>query len=153
MSPDPLAQLRDIHLPEPIGWWPPAPGWLVVAFLSLALVGWVGYRLLLSLRNNRYRRAARKELARLRHHPDPGAVLPQVAMLLRRVAIQSFGRREVAALTGRRWLEFLDQTGGGSQFSRGTGSVLGENLYQRHSSAEIEPLLRLADKWIRSHKR
>ncbi len=35
---DPLAQLRDIHLPDPISWWPPAPGWWVLAVVVLALL-------------------------------------------------------------------------------------------------------------------
>jgi hypothetical protein len=33
MNPDPLAQLRDIHLPEPVSWWPPAPGWWGLALV------------------------------------------------------------------------------------------------------------------------
>ena len=33
MKQDPLAALRDIHMPEAVAWWPPAPGW----WLLLAL--------------------------------------------------------------------------------------------------------------------
>ena len=33
-------QLHDIHLPDPAGWWPPAPGWWILALLLLALLIW-----------------------------------------------------------------------------------------------------------------
>ncbi|MBS1202779.1 MAG: hypothetical protein H6R22_1288, partial [Chromatiaceae bacterium] len=36
IAPDPLAGLRDWHLPDPVSWWPPAPGWWLVAGLALA---------------------------------------------------------------------------------------------------------------------
>ena len=37
---DPKAlPLRDIHLPEPIGWWPPALGWWILALLVILTIG------------------------------------------------------------------------------------------------------------------
>ena len=43
MTPLEAAQLplRDIHLPLPIAWWPPAPGWWLAASLVIVLsLGW-----------------------------------------------------------------------------------------------------------------
>ena len=59
---DPLAQLRDIHLPEPVSWWPPAPGWWIVLLLSLAAVVLVIYYLRKYWLQRRYRRVALREL-------------------------------------------------------------------------------------------
>lgn len=42
-SPDPLAQLRDIHLPEPIGWWPLAIGWYILIALALFLASIIAH--------------------------------------------------------------------------------------------------------------
>ncbi|MBQ0718988.1 MAG: DUF4381 domain-containing protein [Gammaproteobacteria bacterium] len=36
-----LEQLRDIHLPQAVHWWPPAPGWWLVGVLLLALTIWL----------------------------------------------------------------------------------------------------------------
>ena len=32
---DPLSQLKDIHLPATGGFWPPAPGWWLLALILL----------------------------------------------------------------------------------------------------------------------
>ena len=59
---DPLAQLRDIHLPDPVGFWPLAPGWWILGLLILILLG-VALRFLIKrYRNNRYRKQALSKL-------------------------------------------------------------------------------------------
>lgn len=64
-QPDPLAQLRDIHLPEPISWWPPAPGWWLLVIIILALlfftIGW----LIKHRAHNCYRREAIEQLKQI----------------------------------------------------------------------------------------
>ena len=42
---DPLAALRGLHLPEPVGLWPLAPGWwMVFVAFSLLLFGAIAWR-------------------------------------------------------------------------------------------------------------
>jgi hypothetical protein len=94
-----------------------------------------------------------KELTLLRKNSDPRTALEQLAALLRRVAIQSFGRKEVVGLTGKNWLELLDRTGRTDQFSCGPGEALGENLYRADCQVTIDPIFQLAEKWIRCHKK
>ena len=48
MNNDPLSQLRDIHTPDPVSWWPLAPGWWILIVLIIAaivaLVVWLNKR-------------------------------------------------------------------------------------------------------------
>ena len=43
MDPDQLP-LRDLHLPEAVGWWPLAPGWWVLIALAIAGCIYLLYR-------------------------------------------------------------------------------------------------------------
>jgi hypothetical protein len=81
--------LRDIHLPEPVSWWPLAPGWwlclaLLVMLTAAALWWWRGAPL------RRLRRAALAELSAIEtayaRDGDGHACAQAVSRLLRRVA-------------------------------------------------------------------
>lgn len=64
MNQDPLAQLRDIHLPEAIGWWPPAPGWWILALLLLVSIVFTTRYLVRRRRQRYFRRQAQDLLTR-----------------------------------------------------------------------------------------
>ncbi len=65
MQIDPLAQLRDIHLPPPISWWPLAPGWWLVILVGTFSCIWFTKTLIQRYHSNLYRRQALKKLSRI----------------------------------------------------------------------------------------
>jgi hypothetical protein len=105
--------LRDLHLPEAIGWWPLAPGWWVVLAIVGAVLGYVLWRTYKRWQFNAPRRFALRELARYEaeflEHRDPIRLGKQVSELLRRGMLAYAPRDEVAGLTGEAWLAWLDR--------------------------------------------
>ena len=104
--------LRDIHLPEPVSWWPPAPGWwALVVLVVIACIAWLVYRRQKRLRL--MRDESLLSLAEIRsqfnQHADAMRTINDISALLRRIAITLFPRRDVASLTGSEWLKFLDE--------------------------------------------
>ena len=150
-----LPQLRDIHLPQPVSWWPPAPGWwmalgAVIVCILLVLVIRRGIRL------RRWRQEARAAIAQLkqqhRERPELGQeVVERLSVLMRRVATTRFPAAEVASLSGERWLQFLDShTKKGDPFQQGAGRLLADAPYrtQHVNIPEVEALLKLCDRWV-----
>ena len=111
--------LREIHLPDSVGWWPPAPGWWLLPVLLLLGLAAAWYaRHLYRRRKFSAVNMARKELAGIRSRyaadRDAGHCVRSVSGLLRRVSISVFPRAESAGLTGADWLAFL-QSGNSQQ--------------------------------------
>lgn len=104
--------LRDLHLPETIGWWPLAPGWWFILFLAASAIGYLIWRAYKRRQYNGPRRFALRELARYEaeylEHRDPVTLGKQLSELLRRGMLAYVPRDEVAGLTGEAWLEWLD---------------------------------------------
>ncbi len=105
--------LRDLHLPDAIGWWPLAPGWWVLILLVLLALGWLLLRLVQEWRFNAARRYAIRELASVEsaylEHKNVVTLAQQVSGLLRRGMLAYAPRHEVAGLTGESWLKWLDR--------------------------------------------
>ncbi len=155
MNTSPLAgiDLHDILAAPPPAFWPPAPGWWVLAVLVLSLLVvsiWQGLRI---VRQRRRRARILSELDNLTTH-SPDQVVTQVSMLLRRVALMHFTRHEVAPLSGKAWLAFLDRTGGDGAFTQGAGNVLATVPYvsaRKVSGVDNDALIALARAWIRKN--
>jgi len=131
-TPDALAALRDIHLPAPVPFWPPAPGWWALA--AVVLLAGIGLVPWLRARRRSPRRAARQELDALARAFAEGRDVASLAQdrsaLLRRVALARHPREEVAALHGARWLEFLEASARGG-FPRDVAEGLEAALYRQ----------------------
>ncbi|RKT45834.1 DUF4381 domain-containing protein [Thiocapsa rosea] len=115
----PIAMLRDIHGIPPIPWWPPAPGWwlLAIALTLFALLVWRA-RARISLRIpipgitlGSWRWEAAAALRDLRRRAgkgqDPKQTLGELSELLRRIAMARLGRPACAGLVGTAWLDWL----------------------------------------------
>ena len=150
-----LSQLRDIHLPDPVSWWPPAPGWWMVLAAVITLILLVSF-LRRRSRLLRWRREASSTISQLKRlhqqRPETGrAVVEKISALMRRVAITRFPATEVASLCGDEWLSFLDgQTKNNKSFQQGVGRLLADAPYRsRHVNIpEVEALIKLCDQWI-----
>lgn len=147
--------LRDIHLPDPVGWWPPAIGWwlllILVPMLIFAL--WWLYK---RITRRTAVKTAKKLLAAIKQDSLGEDVdkLQQLSALLRRVAISVAPRRECAGLTGEEWLRYLDQSVKGSPFSEGVGRCLAEAHYRKDVSEAIDmpALIALCEQWLKGQK-
>ncbi|MCH9670870.1 MAG: DUF4381 domain-containing protein [Gammaproteobacteria bacterium] len=151
---DPLATLRDIHLPDPVAFWPPAPGWWVV--LGLVLAALAIFLFARKRHADAPRRAALEELDRIRStfasSGDARAAVSDVSTILRRFALQHFPGRDVASLVNQDWLEFLDTSAVGvcGQFKNEVATLLTEGPYARRAPADPSPLFEAAEQWIKT---
>ncbi|HIB53861.1 MAG TPA: DUF4381 domain-containing protein [Nitrospirales bacterium] len=87
-SPVPQLPLRDIHLPGPISWWPPAPGWwillalLITGTMLIVLYAWY------QRKRNRMRRVSLKEIDAIQEafhaHKNNTRLVRELSVLLLR---------------------------------------------------------------------
>ena len=160
MSGDPasLERVHDIVTLAPVSWWPLAPGaWAVISILVLAAaVAAILYYL--RWRKDAYRRAALLILERSTTSP---AALSE---LLKRTALATFAREDVAPLCGDEWVAFLNRQTPSPLFDESLSRSLIKVTYQPLSSSsaartavndgsEEEALERAAQRWILHHRR
>ena len=150
---DSLEQLRDLHLPEPVSFWPPAMGWWIIALILLvvlALSVWViKYR-----KRTAPRRVALAELTGLKAQfdqtQDSVELMKGLSQLLRRYALVCFDRQNVAGLTGMDWLTFLDEQGQTRQFSNEFGRHAFTPVpYGSHEPVNAREMADLVERWIK----
>jgi hypothetical protein len=154
MSEQLLENLRGIHYPEPISWWPLAPGWYIILALIL-LVGLIlGIWCYKRARKAYRRKYALAQIKRLKqqlaaHAVATSVLIAEVSVLLKRSALGVFPRAEVAGLQGQAWLQFLDKTGETQEFTQGVGRILGTAPYQPEPPIIPDKLFVLIEEWVK----
>lgn len=153
--------LKDIHLPEEVSWFPPAPGWWILLFcIFIAVLGYLFYR------HYKNRRRLRQEALSLLNmikldfdqHADPVRYLNELSVLYRRLALTLYPRNQVAGLNGQAWLDFINKVAADAgahdvYFNSSLAELLLTQQYQksiRHDKERFEQLYQLSQKWISS---
>jgi hypothetical protein len=148
--------LRDIHFPEAIGWWPPAIGWWLLMILMPLLLGFL-FWFYKRLTRQTALKTARKMIKALRNDTslDDRSKITELSALLRRVAISTGTRSEVAGLTGQTWLRYLDSSVKGPRFSEGPGRVFLDMPYQKSVPTElaIQDVFQLCEDWLKAQSK
>lgn len=140
-----LDQLHDIVVPDPVSWWPLAPGWYVLVLAVALLVAIMVVRLWYRWKTNAYRRIAIAELEHAKSVRD-------VSELLRRTALANVSRRDLASLTGKTWPDWL-QLHCTTDMPATVHSALAEYIYRpQDSDADLSTLKTYAADWIRGHR-
>lgn len=131
--------LRDIHLPEPISWWPPATGWLGLAILLLVSVA-IAIFLYRRRIETRGQHVALSELdtivAVLSADDDGHACAQALSRLARRVALL-YGGPEINAAVGDDWLDAIRKLGGSAPLTASVAQVLLIAPYSHSHAANI----------------
>lgn len=151
-----LAQLREIHLPDPIGWWPLAPGWYLLAIGSI--IGLV--IIMMWLRRCYLNGQAKREALRLlsiyqqqyRPEVDSQLMSARLSGLLKRVALAYYPREKVARLQGDEWIDFLNKTSKKMDFSLVRVALL-EQPYNPTNKHDLSLLFSMARTWIKRRGR
>ena len=130
--------LRDIHRVEAPSWWPPAPGWWMVAVALLALLA--TYALWRRRKRNRQRRIAALFDDSVVQANDAPTQIAVMSELLRRAArLRSPGADK---LEGDAWLDFLDAEDTRRPFQDGAGRLLLEGGFRRDADPQHVAALR-----------
>lgn len=145
--------LRDIHLPDGVGWWPPAPGWwaVVATALVVAALAWWWQRRYRALRANR---AALQMLdaAAAQAYAQPLLAVQTVSVALRRFVMTTAAEAgPAAALTDDAWLALLDSRWEQDGFRHGAGKILSAAPYmpaERVEQSAATALVELARQWL-----
>ena len=157
-------ELRDIHLPDPISWWPVAPGWWILAasLLLMIIVFFIVRKIHL---NRQLKRDINAELENIKQQfqttQNKSQLAKALSILLRRASITYYPTEHIAGLTGSDWLHYLDSTNtrssNKSQFQSDIGQTLLNAPYLPDNSKldfDAPALISLCESWLKaSHKK
>ena len=167
-----LAQLADIHLPEPVSFWPPAPGWWVLAISLLILILWTSRKAFIANRRRKIRARALAELQKCytnyaNHIRDVSLsnsasnqdnesdlqklrYVNEANSVLKRVALVHFPDSAVAGLGGPEWVSFIRNTGESGLLTTEITDALSHGRFQTTLEIDVDAMNNFAVQWIAS---
>ena len=147
-----LDNLHDIIVPDAIGFFPLAPGWIIVGVLLLTLLFHFVVQAYKRYKKTLYKREALTELENYRDESKDDALA--LLKLARRVAIAAYGRGEIAGLSGDDWWEFMEQCSK-VKVSRELRDEISTLLYDNTAQIDTKQfrlISSMVSVWIKTHQ-
>ena len=151
-----LEQMRGIHLPEAISWWPLALGWWIVMALCLSIIILGLYKWRKHVRQNIYRKLAENELQahyeQWQNNKSNSSYIESANEVLRRSVQHISGESLLSSHSGRQWADTLDRFNT-TPLSENTRFALSEACYQAEPQVDIDELHLQLSTWLKTHTR
>ncbi len=154
MNPTESLPRRDIHLPDPVSWWPPAMGWWFLLLFSLVLIGLL-IVFVRRLRKPVLKKSAKAEVTAVleayNEHHDKHLLIQQLSISLKRIGISYLQRNEMAGLSGLEWYEKINSLVEKNQFSEDVIKLLSQGPYQKKLDLEdktVNDLIQQTQLWV-----
>lgn len=152
-----LDQLKDIHLPPPVSWWPPAPGWWLLAIILLGVLTWVFRYALRRHRSRLFSRQARRQVnalwARYQQHQDSPLLVKSLLILARQTAKSNPLHQHLSTLPTADFLALIDEESDQKLSKAVDLNHLHDLLYQLKPEAltqdQAKQVFRCLRQWIR----
>jgi predicted histidine transporter YuiF (NhaC family) len=148
-----LAQLKDIHTPPPIPFWPLATGWYILLFLAVLGLLIFAYGFYRWMKHYRYRQRILMQVKALKTQVTPNAnqqeILAALSILLKQVLLTRYDRTFIGGLYGEAWLSCLDTVSRTKSYTQGEGRLLLTGPYAPNHTTELAQLFPLIEKTIK----
>jgi len=151
-------QLSPLMEPIPVEFSMDTIGWKILFALVLISLLYFVYKFYLHYKRDKYRREAVakiQEINQLSDYEMP-SIITQIMFQLKKTAMLTFGKKEVASLEGSEWLQFLEKTAKGVRFAD-YKDVIHSSVYKSEISSEVNfdknDFVKNSMKWIKKHAR
>jgi hypothetical protein len=152
---NPLANLRDIHLPHAVSIWPLGPGYYgLIGLVIICILVYIKYR-----KKQAYAAPKKEALLKLMRietdytqKTNTASTAAAITVLLKQIALVYHPRIDVASLHGQKWLLFLQDTSHGIDFNAIQTSLL-STPFNPDATEDLMPLLTATREWIKQRSK
>lgn len=148
-------QLRDVHLPETISWWPLAWGWWVLITVLVLATATSSYFIYKNRAKNQYRKLATSSLKQSyeswKLSNNKQDYLHAANDVLKRCVLHNKQHSSLATLTGHAWITQLNQWAK-SPLSEMATNALAFECYRANPESDIDALHTELIRWLETHQ-